>query len=347
MTWVTREIGDQAAAIEKLRGEGFDLRLDHSFRDRSPMARLRRRAGIDLRALRTGTAREEQFVCTPEVRRLVDAAREEFPDAVGAAAYWSATPVLERFAAGRRVYVVSDIDSMRERRGGGRVPGRVAAAERRALARVDLALMLSEEDREDALALLGGAKPPTFGRCPVSIEIPSVVRTELPHGDMLLYGHWEAPFNRDGLKWFLDEVWPVLRDHPDQPRLRLVGKGIPDLPADERIVPVGFVDDLAAEIARARAVLSPLRYASGMRYRLLESFAHGKCVIATTVAARGSGAEPGRHFLEADTPAAWLAALDRIDAAVAIDARRWVANNYSRERLAERWAAALSPVLSS
>mgnify|MGYP000096073861 CR=1 FL=1 len=129
--------------------------------------------------------------------------------------------------------------------------------------------MLSEEDREDALALLGGATAPVFGRCPVSIEIPSVVRTELPDGDLLLYGHWEAPFNRDGLKWFLYEVWPVLRDHPSQPSLRIVGRGIPEQPADDRIIPAGFAEDLSAEFARARAVLIPLRYASGMRYRLI------------------------------------------------------------------------------
>lgn len=347
VTWITREIGDQSLAIERLAREGFDLRLDHSFRDRSALARARRRLGIDLRALRQGVARDEAFVCTPAVRDLVARARREFPDAWGVAVYWSATPVLEGFASGRRIYAVSDIDSVRESRGENPLDPRVAAGERQALQRADLALTLSDEDREDALELLGGASAPAFGRCPVSIEIPEDAPPAAPGGELLLYGHWEAPFNRDGLRWFLREVWPVMREHASQPRLRIVGKGDPEPFEDPRVEWVGFIDDLAAEFARARVVLIPLRYASGLRYRLLESFAHGRAVIATEVAARGSGAEPGRHFLQADAPDEWRLALDQVDDRMGIDAREWVTKNHSRAGLADRWAAALSPLLSS
>jgi hypothetical protein len=343
--WITREIGDQSAAIEKLRCEGFDLRLDHSFRDRSAFARLRRRIGIDWRALTSTVARDEAFVCTPTVLDHVDQARAASPEAIGVAVYWSATPALEGFAPGRRVYAVSDIDSVRESRGPGSVSGRVADAERRALGRVDLALTLSDEDREDALELLGGASAPEFGRCPVSIEIPGVRLSQVEDGALLLYGHWEAAFNRDGLRWFLREVWPVMRDHVSQPRLRIVGKGDAEPIPDDRVEWAGYVEDLAGEFTRARAVLIPLRYASGLRYRLLESFAYSRCVIATDVAARGSGAEPGRHYLQADEPAEWLGALDRLDPALAIDAYDWVTKNHSRAGLADRWERALVPVI--
>lgn len=347
--WVTREIGDQEAAIGKLRGEGFDLRLDHSFRDRSPLARLRRRVGIDLRARLRSIPRDESFVCTPRVRGAVRAALAASPGAVGVSAYWSATPVLEDFAPGRRVYVVSDIDSVRESRGPGSFDpdGRVAAAERRALGRVDLALTLSDEDREDALALMAGRPAPRFGRCPVSIEIPPEPLPFNPSGDLLVYGHWEAPFNRDGLQWFLSAIWPTLREHPSAPRLRIVGRGERIAVDDERVTWVGYVHDLGAELSAARAVLIPLRYASGLRYRLLESFAHARCVLATAVAARGSGARAGEQYLEVGDAASWSAALDRVSPSLAIDAYRWVFENHSRAGLAERWSRALTPVLSA
>lgn len=344
VAWVTREIGDQTAAIDRLGAEGFDLRLDHSFRDRSLPARLRRRIGIDARAWRSGVAREESYVCSPAVRDLVARARVEFPEALGVAAYWSATPVLESFPRGGRVYAVSDIDSERERRGPG-ADARVAVSERNALGRVDLALTLSDEDRSDALALLGGRPAPLFGRCPVSIEIPPVPLEPAPGGELLLYGHWAAPFNRDGLRWFLAEIWPRLREHPSAPRLRVVGKGAPEPIDDPRVTWVGYVGDLAREFARARAVLIPLRYASGLRYRLLESFAHARCVLATPVAAQGSGAQPDRHYLEVDDAESWLAALDRLDPSLGIDAYDWVTKNHSRAGLAKRWARALAPVL--
>jgi len=101
-----------------------------------------------------GLARDEVFVCSGRGRELVADTRAEFPDAVGGAVYWSGTPVLDQFEPGRRLYAVSDFDSVRESRGPG-ADERVAAAERRALARTDLALLLSEQDRTDAMALLG------------------------------------------------------------------------------------------------------------------------------------------------------------------------------------------------
>jgi hypothetical protein len=343
--WVTREIGDQSAAIERLRGEGFDLRLDHSFRNRSLPARLGRRLLTEWRARTDGVAREEVFVCTPEVRRLVAQARGEAPRAIGVSVYWSATPVLETFSDGRRVYAVSDIDSIRESRGPRAADLRVAESERRALQRADLALLLSEQDRADALELLAGSYAPRFGRCPVSIEIPAAPPPQAAGGALLVYGHWEAAFNRDGLRWFLHEIWPKLRAHPSKPRLRIAGAGDPEAVADERVEWVGFVPDLQAELARSRAVLIPLRYASGLRYRLLESCAHARCVLATEVAARGSGAVDGEHYLKVSDPASWAAALDRLDPSLAKRAYEWVCQEHSRAGLADRWARALAPVL--
>jgi hypothetical protein len=278
------------------------------------------------------------------VRRLVNEARNEFPEALGVSAFWSATPVLESFPRGRRVYAVSDVDSVRESRGPG-ADARIARAERQALGRVDLALTLSDEDRVDALELLAGQPAPEFGRCPVSISIPDSPLPAAPDGDLLLYGHWEAAFNRDGLRWFLNEIWPTLRDHSSEPRLRIVGKGTPESIDDPRVTWVGYADDLQVELARAKAVLIPLRYASGVRYRLLESFAHARCVLATEVAARSSGATPDLHYLEVGDGASWVSALDRLDPSLGIDAFDWVTKNHSRAGLAERWSRALAPVL--
>jgi hypothetical protein len=342
--WVTREVGDQTAAIERLREEGFDLRLDRSYRDRSWAARLSRRVASEWHSRTRGIARDEIFVCTPEVRRLVEVARSESPDAIGVAAFWSATPALESVPAGRRVYVVSDVDSAREGRGPGADP-RVVESERRAFERVDLALFLSEADQPDARELLAGAPGPSFGRCPVSIEIPAEPLPQPSDGELLVYGHWEAPFNRDGLRWFLREIWPKLREHPSTPRLRIVGRGERESLSDGRVSWVGFVPDLREELARARAVLIPLRYASGLRYRLLESFAHARCVLATSVAARGTGAVADEHYLEVDDADSWSSALNRLEPSLAMRAYEWVHQEHSRAGLADRWSEALAPVL--
>jgi glycosyltransferase involved in cell wall biosynthesis len=55
----------------------------------------------------------------------------------------------------------------------------------------------------------------------------------------------------------------------------------------------------------------PLRFASGVRMRILEAWARGVPVVATPAAASGLGATDGRELLIAATPSEWVAALGR------------------------------------
>jgi glycosyltransferase involved in cell wall biosynthesis len=56
----------------------------------------------------------------------------------------------------------------------------------------------------------------------------------------------------------------------------------------------------------------PLEIASGVRMKILEAWARGVPVVATTAAARGLEAEPGRELLVAESAADFAAALRQL-----------------------------------
>ena len=111
MHWITRRIGDQSDAIERLSAEGFELFLDDSFRGRRPWQRVRRRLGIDVRAWRSGRPRELAYVASPEVRAQARQMARRLPQALWVGVYWTTWPALAEGPRGRRVLLLADVDS--------------------------------------------------------------------------------------------------------------------------------------------------------------------------------------------------------------------------------------------
>jgi len=364
VTWLTRRIGAQEEACEVLRAEGFDLLLDEGFVSRAPWRRAIRRMGIDLRAMWRGCPREEEFVCTPRVLALARQWWKEHPEGLGVSAFWSASRTLDLASPGSRVLLASDVEthrmemaqlcgaaSYRERE-----HRKLRRAEMRAFARADLVGFLTEEDRAAARKLLPSLDLarttiwPTFLAEIASSTVPDASDTNRLR--LLIYGHWKADFNRDGLEWFFEEVWPGLSSRQPSATLRVVGRGLEGISApDDGVEFVGYVEDLASEIVASDVVLLPLRFAGGMRYRLLEALSHGAAVVATPVAARGSGAVAGEHYLEVSHLDDWARALDELGAAerrysLGQRGRQWVAATHGDSDLEARVRHALDPVLS-
>lgn len=360
VTWITRTIGEQAEAEEQLRGEGFDLRLDRSFTSRAPWARLRRRVRIDTAAAWRREPREVHFVSSPGVRaRVAEAARSQ-PDAWFVGAFWSTARAVREAPSGRRVLLASDVECDRAEQAraiGDVVPGREARhledVEAEAFALVDDVLCLTGEDERAARELLARRAPSAttrVARWPVGLRIDDPVAWPVPEGsnELLVYGHWAADFNRDGLAWFLREIWPMVRRARPDLALRVVGRGADALRRNlDGVTWVGYVHDLRSELTRCRAVVIPLRYAGGFRYRLVESLGLGRPVVCSPVAALGAEAVAGKTHLEAETAEQWVEAIGRsLDpkdaAALRSEGRRWALETYgtttSHRRVQETFA---------
>lgn len=209
-------------------------------------------------------------------------------------------------------------------------------------------------DREQELALLGKAGTIiaiqqdeaewTARALPTArvILAPSTREIEppTPAGDparLLFVGSRTAP-NSDGLRWFLDAVWPQLASAAPALRLDVVGTVAADFVP--RTVPRGvrlhgLVPDLAPFYSRAGIVISPLRFGSGLKIKLVEALALGKPMVVTGVTLQGVEEACGQAVLVAQSAEGFAAAIlalhrdEALRSRLSADARTAAAAHFS------------------
>lgn len=107
--------------------------------------------------------------------------------------------------------------------------------------------------------------------------------------------------NRDGVEWFLKEVWPqILRSIP-KAEFRIVGTGCPQSWCESpRVKVLGYVEDTRDEIASWMCTVVPILVGGGTRVKIAEAFSRGCPVVSTHVGAFGYAVKNGRELLLAD-----------------------------------------------
>ena len=109
----------------------------------------------------------------------------------------------------------------------------------------------------------------------------------------------------------LDEIWPLVRAGSPECEFHVVGKLTGELAARVGSTPGavarGFVGDLRDEMSHASLSIAPIRFGTGTRVKILESFALGCPVVSTSLGAEGIEARPGEQILIGDTPADFAA----------------------------------------
>ena len=154
--------------------------------------------------------------------------------------------------------------------------------------------------------------------------------------------------NREGIKWFLDQVWPLVHERMPQLTLYLAGRKMPDdlmrlqMPG---VKVVGEVPDAMYFIGSKQINVVPLLSGSGIRVKIIEAMSLGKAVVATTVGAQGIGYTDGHNLLIADTPQQFVDQIQRCIAdpdfckALGRNAQDFIAQAYGVEGLTQRLIA--------
>ncbi len=127
-------------------------------------------------------------------------------------------------------------------------------------------------------------------------------------------GSMDAHQNVEGVRWFLEAIWPLVAQQVGNARVRIIGRYPPAAlvsayQADKRIEFTGWVADVAAAARTGQVFIVPLRVGSGTRIKIYEAMALGLPVVSTTIGAEGLELLPGKHFVQADRPEEFAAAL--------------------------------------
>lgn len=233
----------------------------------------------------------------------------------------------------------------------------VAAWERGVLARMRGVFTCSQTDadiftqwyglpRERLIVVPNGVDTARFAR-PATVLAPDIEAAVSGRQVLLFMGKPDYQPNREALAFLRGQVWPELeRRRPGRFALLICGGQTRDL-SDPARLQAGRVPDIVPCLHRADMCLAPLFSGSGTRLKILEYWAAGRPVVATTKAAEGLEARDDVH-LRLAAPTDFATAILRLDETPA-EARRLaeagralVVERYDWAPLRARWRAALS-----
>lgn len=173
----------------------------------------------------------------------------------------------------------------------------LARFERTVLRTFSESWMATQADERGAAELAGDAISTRYA--PNVVDVERIVPVTGPGHDVLLFvGDFTYGPNREGLRFLIEDVLPIVWRRRPGVRLLVAGRGVPERSADARIEVLGFVEDLPSVYAQADAVAVPLLHGGGSPLKFVEALAYGLPVVATRHAAglleEGTA---GEHFL--------------------------------------------------
>jgi sugar transferase (PEP-CTERM/EpsH1 system associated) len=226
--------------------------------------------------------------------------------------------------------------------------------EARACARARLTIAVSDADRR----LLAAAAPGARVRAvPTGVDVdyfaPDGV-AEIP-GRLVFTGSMDWFPNEDGIAHFIETVLPRVRREVPAATLTVVGRNpsarLRDAAAASGVHVTGLVDDVRPHMAEAAVYVVPLRIGGGTRLKIFEALSMAKAVVSTGIGAEGLPLAPGRHFLQADDPAAFAEAVTSLlrdsarRRAIGAAGRRLVEERYSWSKVVDEFENQCGEVL--
>jgi len=144
---------------------------------------------------------------------------------------------------------------------------------------------------------------------PVSVEFKSREIKKIKNKTQLLFlGKLDWPPNKEGLTWFLEEIWPFVDKNKFE--LNIVGSGNGDW--CKKYIPstglnfLGFIPDLQEIYNTMDISLVPVHFGSGTRIKVLECVAKNMPMLSTAMGVQGSGLGL-EDYCHAETKIEWIA----------------------------------------
>lgn len=182
-------------------------------------------------------------------------------------------------------------------------------------ARAQKVWCIAEEDLNRFKSLQNG-NDKNLTLIPVGLDFKKSVHTisekKSDKINLLFLGKMDWAPNKDGLKWFLEEVWPKV----DTTRfeLQVVGSGDSSWGTELFKAPginfIGFAKDLEAVYSNCDFSIIPIRYGSGTRIKVIESISKGVPIVSTDMGVQGSGLN---DYFKAETADEWISVINSLD----------------------------------
>lgn len=162
--------------------------------------------------------------------------------------------------------------------------------------------------------------------------------------DLIFIGGYAHHPNIDGVKWFVDEIFPLVQAEQPDIKIHVVGSNMPSdlkeyLSQKHGVIIDGFVDDatLVKLLSSSRVFVAPMRYGAGVKGKVGQAIEHGTPVVSTTIAAEGMYLKDGTSALITDEPEAFASKIfslytnETLWIQVQKNAKEVIKNNFSKD----------------
>lgn len=183
---------------------------------------------------------------------------------------------------------------------------RLRKFERNILRQVDGVIAITDEDRQCLQEMAPATEMITIP-CGIDLENFEACSNPHPKFDLVYLASFDWLPNTQGAGWFLEKVWPLLVKQSPGISFALGGRSMPqawkkmELPGLKLFPDVA---DMREFVCNGKIVVVPLLAGSGMRIKMLENMALGKCQVSTAIGAEGIDFTEGHEIAIADTPEA-------------------------------------------
>ena len=181
--------------------------------------------------------------------------------------------------------------------------------------------------------------------------------TEEEDNRVVFTGSFTYGPNRHAVNFFVKKILPIVRQRVPSVKFAVVGnqaaRHFGHLNGCDGVEVLDFVPLLRPYIARATVAIAPMTVAVGILTKLLEAFAVGTAVVATSRACTGLPVQNGEHLLMADTASAFAEGVIRLlhdgelRRLLALNARRFVERTCDWDTNAARMEGLMQQVTQS
>jgi glycosyltransferase involved in cell wall biosynthesis len=190
-----------------------------------------------------------------------------------------------------------------------------ASVERRAMDRFDVVTTVADADAARLRALLPAARVDVVPNGVDAARFRPDPHVTATPSSLVFVGAMAYPPNVAAMRFFTDEVLPIVRRSRPDARLTIVGRDPAPMVramASEAVEVTGEVDDVRPYLAAAGIFVAPMVSGSGIKNKVLEAMAMARPVVATSLAVEGLPVRNGENVLVADGPAGLADAIERL-----------------------------------